>query len=204
MKRILTIEKSRYTEIIAKHGSCTFDDIANLPEGSAIWIERDKAEQDPHFLQLIPYTVIRDYETDKVFLYERLKKGNEARLHSNLSIGVGGHIDYHDNIGDIASEIMQSAYVEIKEELDIEDFENCQLESTDITIFDPSNDVGKVHLGIVFTLDIGHRKVQVRETDKLSGEMVPLNTLLISARANRLETWSSYVRDMILNPESII
>ena len=35
---------------------------------------------------------------------------------------------------------------------------------------DPTNDVGRVHLGLVFTCDVCDRKVSVRETEKIAGD----------------------------------
>lgn len=116
-----------------------------------IWVgPREHLEMMPSFKQLIPYVVVmRD---EKILVYKRTKKGGESRLHDQLSIGFGGHIDIGDiadkNDGqtiDLEATMGNAVTREISEELDLDmsGFEAYGM------ILDESNDVGKVHLGIV-------------------------------------------------------
>ena len=58
------------------------------------FMERDKAEQDVQYKQLIPYVVLRYGES--VFQYVRGKRSSESRLRAMRSIGLGGHIEPAD------------------------------------------------------------------------------------------------------------
>ena len=58
------------------------------------FMDRDLAEKDFEYKQIIPYVVLRF--GDSVFSYVRGKKSTESRLVSNRSIGVGGHIEPND------------------------------------------------------------------------------------------------------------
>ena len=55
---------------------------------------RSRAEEDPAFKQIIPYAVFTSGE--KILHYVRGAKSGEKRLVSKGSIGVGGHINDHD------------------------------------------------------------------------------------------------------------
>jgi 8-oxo-dGTP pyrophosphatase MutT (NUDIX family) len=58
------------------------------------FVERDWAENDTTWRQIIPYVTIRDGE-GKFALFQR-KNGSEKRLQDLFTIGVGGHIDAAD------------------------------------------------------------------------------------------------------------
>lgn len=58
------------------------------------FVERDWAENDTTWRQIIPYVTIRDQE-GKFALFQR-KNGSEKRLQDLFTIGVGGHIDAAD------------------------------------------------------------------------------------------------------------
>lgn len=56
---------------------------------------RGDVEDDPNWLQLIVYAVIRDSD-GRVLMYNRGNKGGEERLHDKWSIGIGGHVNASD------------------------------------------------------------------------------------------------------------
>ncbi len=58
------------------------------------FVERDWAETDTSWRQIIPYVAIKDAE-GKFALFQR-KNGSEKRLQDLYTIGVGGHIDASD------------------------------------------------------------------------------------------------------------
>src|SRR5687768_11211932 len=58
------------------------------------YMDRKEAEVNPAFKQIIPYCVLSC--DDKIFVYQRTKKGGDSRLHDLYSIGVGGHINPED------------------------------------------------------------------------------------------------------------
>ena len=59
-----------------------------LDPSNNTFLDRDLAERDERFKQLIPYVVLRFGRS--VFSYVRGKKSSEARLVAMRSIGVGG------------------------------------------------------------------------------------------------------------------
>src|ERR1700735_2327356 len=58
------------------------------------FLERNIAETDYQFKQVIPYVVVR--HEDRCLLIWRTNKQTEARLHNLYSLGVGGHINNTD------------------------------------------------------------------------------------------------------------
>jgi predicted NUDIX family phosphoesterase len=139
-------------------------------------------EQDPSWKQVIPYLVLRD--GPRYFLMRRSTGGADERLHDRLSIGVGGHLNPGDR--DIEGGLRR----EWREELVAAwepDFRLVGL------LNDDSNEVGRVHVGVVFSAESAGRRVAVRETDKLTGEFVDPDA--VAAVADRLETWSALVFD---------
>ena len=58
---------------------------------------RNILEEDPSYKQIIPYAVI--CYGNEVYMFRRLNKQTEARLHNKCSLGVGGHMNpYGDKI----------------------------------------------------------------------------------------------------------
>lgn len=113
------------------------------------FIDRNKAEKDPSYKQIIPYIIIQT--KDKTAIYKR--KGNEKRLHNLWSIGIGGHI----NPVDVATKdtsfkkILTAGMTrELKEELSKSNIQdNIKFKGV---ISEEITNVGKVHLGAVFKI----------------------------------------------------
>jgi predicted NUDIX family phosphoesterase len=151
------------------------------------YLDRDVAEADPSFKQVIPYVVVRD--GGDVFIMQRTDAGGDARLHHKVSIGVGGHLNPVDGGEDA---LMAGLRREWNEEL-VADWEP-EFELIGL-LNDDSNPVGAVHLGVVFSVDAAGRSVDVRERDKLIGGFAGADAL--AASADRLETWSQLVADAL-------
>lgn len=147
------------------------------------FIPRPEAESDPGCKQIIPYVTLR--RGDEVFATRRLSKGGESRLHGLLSLGVGGHINPADDSADAA--LMNGLYREVAEEVRIERAGALVPRGV---INDDSNEVGTVHLGFFFTLDV-EGEVSVRETEKLAGEWLRVSELC--ALKGQMETWSQLI-----------
>lgn len=109
----------------------------------AFFMDRAKAEIDENFKQLIPYCVVQN-NSGEILVYERSKKGGETRLHAKMSCGMGGHINPIDwESHDIYNECLKR---ELEEELNLKPYHyNSRLLGS---IYDNTNDVGKVHWGI--------------------------------------------------------
>jgi len=146
-------------------------------------------ENDPSFQQIIPYIIFK-YKS-KIFVYKRLPKADEPRLHDNYSIGIGGHIDKIDL--DNENYIEESMKREFNEEIiynDPYDFEVIGY------IKDDSNDVGKVHFGVCFLIEGYTPNIKVRETDQLQGKLMTKKQITKEIEEN-FETWSKIAYEAV-------
>ena len=154
---------------------------------------RRELESDPSWKQPIPYAVAL-YRTDgapasdvQLFWMDRLAGGSDKRLHGRASFGVGGHISPND--GGIRAALAR----EWAEEVDtptLPDFTPIGL------LNDDGDDVGRVHLGVVFIATLTSPTIQIRETHKLAGSLVPVSEAL--RRRGELEGWSARLIDTIV------
>lgn len=148
---------------------------------------RSQMETDPSFKQLIPYVLLEWTDADgtiKLFTYTRGGGSGEARLHSKRSVGIGGHISRED-AADGADPYSTGMQRELAEEVQLE---SGYRESREGLIYDPSNDVGKVHLGVVHRFVLETPDVKSNEADLAEGGFVSLAEL--RQEKDRLETWS--------------
>jgi predicted NUDIX family phosphoesterase len=156
--------------------------VLNAIAAAGRFAPRRAMEVDPHYKQVIPYLVLRDGPA--WFLMQRTRGGGDARLHDRWSIGVGGHLNPGD--GDLAGGLVREWHEELRADF-VPRFQLVGLLNDDTT------DVGRVHLGVIFTADAAGRPVTVRETDKLTGGFA--TDLGVRAVRDRLETWSQIAFD---------
>ena len=156
----------------------------DLLTGSGELRRRGDMESDPTFKQVIPYLVVRD--GSRYFLMRRSRAGLDARLHDRYSIGVGGHLTEGD--GGLAGGLRREWHEEIEADF-APDFQLVGL------LNDDSTEVGRVHVGVVYTAETGGRPVAVREVDKLSGTMASRDE--VNAVVDRMESWSALVFDFL-------
>ncbi len=98
-------------------------------------IQRDEAEKNPRFKQLIPFVLV--FRGQKILRYQRV--GTESRLHGLYSIGIGGHLTDQD------ASYQEGMLREVREETGLE-----PLAAKPVAVInDNSTEVGKVHFGIV-------------------------------------------------------
>lgn len=151
---------------------------------------RSQMETDPSFKQLIPYVLLQWTDgSGEVcwFTYTRGGGSAESRLHAKRSVGIGGHISAEDaedgndpyTVGmmrELAEEVaIDSPYTETREGL----------------IYDPSNEVGRVHIGVVHRFILERPAVRSNEADLAEGGFVSLADL--RRDLDRLESWSQLV-----------
>src|SRR5258708_32340748 len=120
---------------------------------------RSTAETDPSLKQIIPYAIL--VSAGKVLRYKRGKKSGEQRRVAKGSIGIGGHMNDHEE-GLFALD--KQAYLggverEIDEELIIEHPLQNRIAAL---INDDSNEVGQVYLGVVHVLELPHPTAERR------------------------------------------
>jgi len=157
-------------------------EIARLEE--AVQIRPRRAlEMDSDWKQPIPYAIAiyRDaLNRAHLFWMDRLEGTSDRRLHGRSSFGVGGHIGAED------SGIQAALSREWNEEVATPALP-C---FTPVGLLnDDGDDVGRVHLGVVYLALLGSPEIQVREREKLAGALVPLEEAV--ARADELEGWSA-------------
>lgn len=154
---------------------------------------RGDMEEDPSFKQLIGYTIVRDKVTNEVLVYTRLSGGGEARLHGKSSVGVGGHMNLEEN-KDIDTSIKLNVSRELEEEIGISFSGNLEDIKFKGLINDDSNEVGKVHIGLVYEVVVDKNKVIITEDDTLE-----INWLS-STKAREIsnyETWSEFLKEIL-------
>lgn len=170
--------------------------------------QRAPLEKDPTYRQLTPYLVFCRVEADGTRKYAAYRRGEgvgESRLHGDVSVGFGGHIDMADvafdpvaSTIDLPTTITSAAARELFEEVEFFDQAGQKLEWQPgvhldefvACILDDSNDVGQVHLGLVAVKQVKpdiHR-VQTRETELETLGFFTAQELLASGWP--LENWT--------------
>ena len=154
---------------------------------------RRELESDPSWKQPIPYAVAL-YRPEgipagdvQLFWMDRLAGGSDKRLHGRASFGVGGHISPSD--GGIRAALAREWAEEVATPT-LPHFTPLGL------LNDDGDDVGRVHLGVVFIATLTTPAIHIRETHKLAGSLVPVSEAL--RRRDELEGWSARLIDMIV------
>ena len=165
---------------------CIFGSDETLSELS--YKRRGDMEEDPSFKQVIPYVILK--RGREILRYQRTKKGGESRLHDKWSIGVGGHVEPIDG------EANKQSYVKaLKREL----LEEVGL-SIDILpehmnivglLYDESNNVGKVHFGIIHMINVPlHTQLRFTEDCIDNAEFRHIIDIRKSLKSDNYENWS--------------
>ncbi len=148
-----------------------------------VYRPRHEVEDDPTFKQIIPYVVVR--RGDEVFLFQRLRRGGEARLHGLYSIGVGGHVSRADGAG--GDPLRAGLARELAEEVECSGPWAVRWVGV---LNDERNPVSAVHFGVVYEATT-QGDVRVREREVLRGGFVPVREAV--SYYDRMETWSQLV-----------
>jgi len=144
---------------------------------------RGLMEEDPTYKQIIPYLVFQ-YE-DKFFLMQRHKEASEQRLQNKYTLGIGGHMRYEDL--QEGPDLFSWAKREFQEEVEFEG--NLEIAPLGV-LNDDSNEVGRVHLGLVLMLIGDSDKIKIK-SELSSGTLVSLPECLDFVP--KMETWSQIV-----------
>ena len=169
------------------------EDLGNLV-AHGTFTGRVEAEDNPEFKQLIVYTAV--FFQGNILSYTRGKVGQEPRLHAKQSIGVGGHINPEDwDISLPDAEIFHGAVRrELKEEVGITDSHINRMQFIGF-VNEDTTDVGKVHFGLVFFVDLNHIEGLAFEEAFLNPRWLEEDELDSN---HELEVWSGAVRDALL------
>lgn len=165
----------------------TIVEIIDNPNNFII-LNREDAETDESYLQIIPYIIVRD-EHYQIFHYRRGSGGGEERLKKKLSIGIGGHIEKEDFIRFSPVQAYRTAFQrELQEEIGVEDVQRIDINGI---VLDRETPVGRVHIGIVQTVWVNRESVQVAEEDieHVGWATVPQ----LESRYDEFEDWSQHL-----------
>ncbi len=158
-EQILVVPASALSELGAFEGFRSDDGgyvAALLSRNDLSFRPRGAMESDPSFKQLIPYVILEYFNGSELqlFCYTRGSGQGEKRLHAKKSIGIGGHISLED-VGGAAQGSHDPYRRGMRRELEEEVImETPYRESLFGLIYDPSTEVGQVHLGIVHRMRV--------------------------------------------------
>ena len=145
----------------------------------AFFVDRDIAEEDERFRQVIPYVIL--VQGNEVLLMRRTRRQQERRLHGKYTLGIGGHIREED--GDSPIEAFRNGMMrEIFEEV-VATIRNVEFVGL---INHLGNPVSRVHLGYLY-LAFGWFE-DVREKENFEWKLVPVQSL--KDYEGRMEGWS--------------
>jgi predicted NUDIX family phosphoesterase len=125
--------------------------VENCSRNGFEFIQRAEAENDPSYKQIIPYIILQTHDHIKTAVYQR--QGSEKRLHDLWSLGIGGHInpiDINGQQNSFEQILITGMQRELNEEL--EQMPRSFFPKFAGVISEDMTDVGKVHLGAVFTI----------------------------------------------------
>ncbi len=192
-ENVLVISRELFDELGAFQGLCLEPRSylgAMLDPGNNYFLPRDTAEDDPTHKQIIPYAIFRCGE--KYLHYVRGGGSGEKRLAAKGSLGIGGHINDTDEAKASLDKDTYSIGVEreIDEELNINGAHSQKIIGL---INDDSNDVGKVHLGVVHLFELENEDVTPGEANIETLEFLTVEELLEKRKS--METWSQICMD---------
>lgn len=204
-KDLLSVMPELGTDVVQTVVKCTLDFNWSL-------VDRAICETDTDTLQVIPYIqLIAENEAGEhcTYVYSRGKVGDD-RLSGKCSVGLGGHIEQVDidacqatmtesQVVPLYALIATAAVRELSEEvgLDLSQViprleDNIRTQSQ--VIYNNTDDVGKVHLGILITIVLGKNPpmMQVDGLELIKGDWVELDDIYESTTQTPLdlEVWS--------------
>lgn len=156
------------------------------------FMPRSAAETDPGFKQIIPYALL--VHEGRVLHYVRGKKAGEQRLVSKGSIGIGGHMnDGDEGLFSLDGAAYEAAVQrEVGEELKI----GSPYRQRPVALLnDDSNEVGRVHLGVVHIFQM--EGDDVRKGEAMITELAFLDRAELARRRELMESWSQICFDSL-------
>jgi predicted NUDIX family phosphoesterase len=161
---------------------------------NTIWKERSMMEENENYRQVIPYILVQNRDTGMFLLSRRTSKQEEARLHDKYSIGIGGHIDFHDPYLSNRVIITEAAHRELQEETGwVTDGDSLLFQGIILTDTEP---VDRVHVGILYHY-ITELKDPHSEDGKHEHEWADCERLL--QVYGKMERWSQIVFDSYIS-----
>ncbi len=199
-EEVLVLQNSMLNSFIQGRSGCLIKDntdqlYTKMLENHAFML-RDEAEYNFEHKQIIPYVVV--HHKDNFLLLQRTSNQSEKRLHNKYSLGIGGHINPVSSLN-YENIIIDSLYRELNEEVQVNDHDTLNFAGI---INDDSNSVSKVHLGLLYVLEVLSPEFEVLEKDKMTARWVSESDL--KDYYEGFETWSQIVfDDYIKNDQTI-
>ena len=201
-EQVLVVERKVVEQVGMFHG-LVFDVEAYLDRifspGAPRFMPRSQAETNPDFKQLIPYVIMSC--NGKYLSYVRGKRAGETRLVGNRSLGIGGHINPVDDEVPLFGTDFREVYdCAVKREVDEEiDIQTIATDSIVALLNDDSNEVGKVHLGVVHIWELDTEKVTKKE--QMINQLTFMSLEELMAVRDEMETWSQLCLDYLVERE---
>ncbi|MBI5358259.1 hypothetical protein HZB69_01355 [Candidatus Amesbacteria bacterium] len=151
----------------------------------------EELEKDESLKQIIPYFLIK--KDGKYLTARRKNTGGETRLHGGRLIGFGGHLRAEDIKGTMAEWLKR----EFDEEIETKTI--LGISFLGIVNHDGEEDrgVGKVHMGLVFEIEVEGKTI-IKEIDKFEKEeFLPLKSL--EKKKSEMEQWSKLVLEFLID-----
>lgn len=210
-QRVLVLPKEQVADLFLKAFfypcDARIERIINDAEWKAKFADRNYAESTDEVIQIIPYTLIRNER--KILILRRSKKSKRDSLRLKNTLLVGGHVeDFHDEPG---NRLIKCLYRELSEELNVVPKSKPRLLGL---VTDPTTDVGRNHLGVIFDTEIDSKKVFLlrrKDTSEFAGynkdytvKLKEVDTMLNNI--NSFDSWSglflrSPASNFLLKPE---
>ena len=159
---------------------------------------RGEAEENRDYKQPITYAIVLN-EHKQVFVYIRGwadSAAGDTRLHEKLSIWVGGHLEREE----------EESENPLRDCLEREMEEEIALKETHITdifpigyINDDRNDVGEVHLGVVYVIRTEGFQPSMKDGELAQGEFMDYTTLTSLSKSGKydVETWTQLLEPVV-------
>lgn len=162
----------------------------------SIVLNRNDAEGNPFYQQLVSYTLIFNPDKQKVYLGQRLS--GENRLLKSYCLGFGGHVNDFDIDPNFKSNVFEiTAERELREEL------NIKKKHLDLKLLGFCRDLDSStpdHVGAIYLLLAA--SVTVKEKDTMTGRWISYSDL-ISNYYHKLDSWSKYSFDYIYENQEL-
>ena len=197
VEKILVVRRAVFDELGAFHG-LKFDIQPYLDRfwrGDELqYLPRPQAENDPAYKQLIPYVLLSC--GGRFLCYVRGKRAGETRLVSKTSIGIGGHINPIDEKPLFGAGFRDAYLSAVQREVTEEIAVNAPHADRIVALLnDDTNEVGRVHLGVVHHWRLERPDVAKRE--QMITNLSFQTAAELRALRDRMETWSQLCLDGI-------
>lgn len=209
---VLAVDAKNVRDVITEteNGPLFFDTPAESVErvgwisedrDARVFIPRSQIESMTQYKQPCSYAIVHD-GAGKILMGKRTKYSTEGRLKERVLIGFGGHISLQDAWH--GSEEFEHEYIkapfeynvarEISEELDVSFDDDPEIVCL---INDESNEVGRVHLGIVTVIRANRAPRASTEHSMLAW----VDRAGLRGIREKAEPWSQLLIDELLSPE---